>query len=322
MSMEVADSERKAGTLGEVRSETGTVLHVSVCVCTFQRPALLAELIRSVLLQQTDGQITFSVVVVDNDRAESGRETVESFQRTHPGGINYVVEPEQNIALARNKSVQHARGDLVAFVDDDEVPNADWLLQSYRALIKYGVAGVLGPVRPRFAEPPPKWVVKARIFERTEYETGYKVDWRQTGTGNVLIWRRFLDQVEGPFHGKFGSGGEDLDFFRRSMELGNVYVWCNEAVIYEIVPAVRTRAKFQLRRALLRGRASLGHPSSRGAGIFKSIMACALYTLLLPVFLLMGYHVFMKYLIKNFDHAGKLLALCKVHLVREKYVTK
>jgi glycosyltransferase involved in cell wall biosynthesis len=293
-----------------------------VCVCTFKRPALLADLLCGLLKQATDEKFTYSIVVVDNDRQQSARETVDRFQREHPKVVSYLVETEQNIALARNRSVAHATGELVAFIDDDEVPIDDWLLRMYAALTKYGVDGILGPVKPRFAGTPPLWAVKARIFERPGFATGFVIGWKQTGTGNVLVWRRALDELEGPFREQFGSGGEDLDLFRRAMEAGKVFVWCEEATVYEIVPAERTRISFQLRRALLRGRASLAHPSNRALSVLKSVAACGLYTILLPVCLVLGWHVFVEYLIKDFDHIGKLLALCRIDLVREKYVVK
>ena len=131
-----------------------------------------------------------------------------------------------------------------------------------------------------------------------------------------------LDEVEGPFRKEFGSGGEDSDFFRRSMALGRVFVWCDEAVAYELVPPERMRLLFQLRRALLRGKVSLAQPGARGFGILKSLVASGLYTMLLPVLLMMGRPLFVKYLIKDFDHIGKLLALCGITIVRQKYVVE
>jgi len=87
----------------------GIVPHISVCICTFKRPALLAKLLKGAFEQQTDGKFTFSVVVVDNDRLGSARETVERFGSER---IRYVIEPEQSIALARNRAMANASGIL------------------------------------------------------------------------------------------------------------------------------------------------------------------------------------------------------------------
>ena len=301
------------------------LVHISVCVCTFKRPVLLADLLRGLLDQITDGSFTYSIVVVDNDHHESGRATVEQFRGTRPNAINYFVEPEQSIALARNRAAAHATGDYVAFIDDDEVPIEHWLLKMYGALIEFQADGVLGPVRPRFEVMPPAWALKSGVFDRPnsqEYSSGLVLHWSQTGTGNALIQRRVFDEVEGPFNVDFASGGEDVDFFRRAMSQGNVFVWCPDAVAYETVPAERTRITFQLKRALLRGKVSLATLSGQPVGILKSIAACGAYTMLLPVALLFGRHVFLKYLVKNCDHLGKILALAGIDLVGETYVTK
>jgi glycosyltransferase involved in cell wall biosynthesis len=234
-------------------------------VCTFKRPALLADLLRGLLNQTTDGKFTYSIVLVDNDIQESGRSTVEHFRTAAPETIHYVVEPEQSIALARNRAAAHATGDYVAFIDDDEVPVEDWLLKLYHALIKFRADGVLGPVKPRFAVMPSTWALKAGLFERPnsqDYPSGMVLHCGQTGTGNALIQRHVLDEVAGPFRREFASGGEDIDFFRRAMNAGKVFVWCADALAYETIPAERTHVSFQLKRALLRGKSPVSRLES------------------------------------------------------------
>jgi succinoglycan biosynthesis protein ExoM len=286
---------------------------------------MLAELLSGLVRQKTDDRFTFSVVVVDNDQTESARAIVERFKREQKLSIEYFLEREQSIALARNRTVANAKGELLAFIDDDEVPSDDWLITLYKSLEKYNVDGVLGPVKNRFAVPPPDWIIKAGVFERPnsqKYATGMPLDAAQTGTGNALIRRSAFEAVEIPFRRQFGSGGEDIDFFRRAIAKGKIFVWCDEAVAYETVPQERTRLKFQIKRALLRGKVSLGGPAGNLSGILKSIIACLLYSISLPFLLLMGRHLFVKYLIKDCDHLGKLLGLFRISLIREKYVSK
>jgi glycosyltransferase involved in cell wall biosynthesis len=293
-------------------------------VCTFKRPVLLGDLLKGLLDQISEGKFTFSIVLVDNDRNESARSTLGPFEETNRGIINYFVEPKQSIALARNNAVAHAKGDYVAFIDDDEVPADDWLLKMYEALIKFQADGVLGPVKPRFAVAPPEWALKAGIFDRPnsqDYPSGSVLHWSQTGTGSALIRRTVLNDVEGPFATAFAGGGEDIDFFRRAMGKGKTFVWCAEAVAHETIPAERMSISFQIKRALLRGKASLATTAGRPFGILKSAFACGAYTLLLPLSLLGGRHVFLGYLVKNCDHLGKLLAFAGFDVVKEKYVS-
>jgi len=81
----------------------------------------------------------------DNDRDQSAKDTVGEFARTSLVEVVYCTETEQNISLARNKALEFAKGDLIAWIDDDEFPNKDWLLILFKTLQKFGSDGVLGP---------------------------------------------------------------------------------------------------------------------------------------------------------------------------------
>src|SRR5438045_1663109 len=124
---------------------------ISVCVCTFRRPAMLANLLSHLDAQDAEG-FTFDVVVVDNDAACSGRATVEAFAAQSRIPIAYYVEQRQNIALARNLAVAQATGDLIALIDDDEWPDRQWLRQMFCARESRQVDGVLGGLVPVFEE--------------------------------------------------------------------------------------------------------------------------------------------------------------------------
>ena len=294
---------------------------ISVCVCTYQRPKQLQQLLRSLDQQVTKGLFDFLIVVVDNDTRESARGVVEGWAKRLSVPIAYGVEPQQNIALARNASVAMATGRFVALIDDDEEPSSDWLLKLYEVLIEYGADGVLGPVLPRFEECAPAWAVKGGVFRRRTFKTGEVVNWTAAGIGNALIKRDVLLELNGPFRPQFGAGGEDRDLLRRAMSRGRVFVWCAEAVCYEPVPPERTRVEFQLRRALLRGKMALRGSGGGWRGILKSAIAVPLYAVALPLCLIIGAPVFITCLVRTFDHIGKLLASCGIDLVGDRYLT-
>jgi succinoglycan biosynthesis protein ExoM len=278
----------------------------------------LQRLLAALDNQQTDGLFSYSVVVIDNDCTESAKEAVAGFASATGLSVTYSVEPRQNIALARNRALQHADGDFIAFIDDDEYPARDWLGNLFNAQAKFGVDGILGLVQPYFDSEPPQWVKKGRFFERLTPATGYKVKWDQARTGNVLFKRNMLDGVDIPFSPEFNVAGEDVDFFRRMMEKGGSFVWCNEAVAYELIPSSRCNRKYLLKRALLRGSNFHKHPSHRMQNAVKSLIAVPSYTLVLPFLALFGQHVFLKYLIKLLDHSSRLLAYLGVSLVTQR----
>jgi succinoglycan biosynthesis protein ExoM len=213
--------------------------HVTVCICTFKRPELLRRTLEGIASQQEGSAFECSIVVVDNDASKSAEQTVSTFSRSSNVSVTYVVEPEQNIALARNRALAQATGDYVAFIDDDEVPGEGWLERLLATCEKHRGAGALGPVLPYFEEQPPSWVVKGKFFDRPIHATGYVIPMGEGRTGNVLFKRGILEGIAEPFRREYGSGGEDRDFFRRMIGAGHIFVWCNEAPVHELVPAVR-----------------------------------------------------------------------------------
>src|SRR2546425_8151119 len=101
--------------------------HISVCICTYKRPELLKRLLEDLGRQDTDGLFTYSIVVADNDDAQTAETVVSEFGVASSIPITYCVQPHRNIALTRNKAVENAGGDFIAFIDDDEFPTERWL---------------------------------------------------------------------------------------------------------------------------------------------------------------------------------------------------
>jgi succinoglycan biosynthesis protein ExoM len=299
---------------------TNAMSHISVCVCTYKRPQLLKRLFEELAGQETNGRFTYSIVVADNDQSRSAEAVVSQFAVSSTVPVRYCVEPQQNIALARNRAVENAEGDYVAFIDDDEFPTRNWLLTLFEACNKYGVDGVLGPVQRHFDEEPPKWLTKSAFYERPTYPTGYILGWREGRSGNILLKREMFATETQAFDPQFRTG-EDQDFLRRMMDQGRVFIWCNEAPVYEVVPSIRWRRSFMLKRALLRGAMEPRLATFGMRDILKSAIAVPIYVVALPFAFVLGQARFMTLLVKLFDHLGKLLAFVGIDPVREQYVT-
>src|SRR5271157_6074137 len=212
---------------------TNPTNHISVCICTYKRPRFLKRLLGDLADQETGGRFTYSVVVADNDQLQSAKAVVSDFAAGSSVPVTYCVEPQQNISLTRNKAIENATGDFIAFIDDDEFPTKRWLLTLFEACHEYDVDGVLGPVKPHFDKGAPEWVVKGRFWERATYPTGFVIDWSKGRTGNVLLKKQIFAAGEAPFNPEFHRGS-DQDFFRRMIEKGHRFIWCDEAVAYEV----------------------------------------------------------------------------------------
>ena len=134
-----------------------------------------------------------------------------------------------------------------------------------------------------------------------------------------MFRRAILDGIAEPFDPRYGNGGEDQDFFRRMMQRGGKFVWCNEAPVLEVVPPERWKRRYMLRRALLRGQNEKGMLTV--GSVAKSLVAVAVYTLLLPVLVFFGQSVLMRFLIRLFDHLGKLLGALRFKPAGEGYLS-
>jgi glycosyltransferase involved in cell wall biosynthesis len=292
--------------------------HITVCICTFKRGAMLDHLLHELEQQRTDHLFTHGVVVADNDVAESAAPIVRSFASTSSLPVTYCVEAEPNIARARNLALAHAHGDFVAFIDDDEFPVRDWLYRLWQTRTASNADAVLGPVVPHFDHEPPQWLKKGRFFDRPRYPTGRRLAWTEARSGNVLFARGVLADLDPPFRPQFATAGEDIDFFRRIAQQGRVFVWCDEAVAFEHVPSSRCTRRHLFRRAALRGSNFPKHPTRRLRNALKSLIAVPCYTLALPVLGLAGQHLLIAYLVKILEHGSRLLAYAGLPLVTQR----
>lgn len=295
--------------------------HICVCICTLKRAASLKRLLEALNELETESLFTYSVVVVDNDKSESGRAVVDAFRASSPINVQYCVEPRQSIALARNKAVENTVGDFVAFIDDDEFPTKKWLLYLLKTLHEHRVDGVLGPVHPYFEKGAPEWVVEGRFYDRPVHPTGMRLDCDQCRTGNVLLKRELFAGLVQPFNPECVTG-EDIDFFDRMIQGGRVFIWCHEAAAYEVVPPGRWKRDFIIRRGLLRGVFSLRNRGSSPLLVGQSLVAAPAYAIALPVALVMGQVAFMGCVFKLSYHLGTLLAWLGINPVGTTYVSE
>ncbi len=301
---------------------------VTVGICTFRRPAMLERLLdRLIAAPDAGGSLRAAeIVLVDNDAGQSALPVVQRIRARANGlPLRYVVEPEQNIALARNRVAAEASGHWLAIVDDDEFPAPGWLERLVTMAVDCNADGVLGPVLPHFPVPPPSWITKGRFFEKPRYAipNGALLHWTQTRTSNALLAMELFRSGGLRFDPAFGrSGGEDMDFFRRAIDGGARFVWCADSAVYEEIGPERCRLSYLLRLGWLRGSFSRRYGGATRSGrlraAIKSAVACGTYTALMPLFVLRGRHVAADYLQRWCEHAARLLASVGIEPTQER----
>lgn len=218
---------------------------IAVCVATYRRPALLAQLLDSLSRQNPISHVQMELRIVDNDEAASARPVVERFRGgSHPfARVDYALEGRQNIAHARNRALEIGPADAIVFIDDDEWVEPDWLFQLWETCVRTKADGVFGPVSGHCPEGSPQWMRRGGFFDKTVPPSGTRVGWRETRTSNTLIRGRwFAEPKTFRFDSRLGrSGGSDSELFSRMEGAGARFVSCREAGVAEAVPPERAR---------------------------------------------------------------------------------
>jgi succinoglycan biosynthesis protein ExoM len=299
-------------------------MKISVCICTFRRPQQLAMLLHAIAAQSLAGIDAVQVVVVDNDPANSAGAFLRSFQMEPPFFLVALHMPQPNISVARNCAIEAAQGELIAFIDDDEVPVADWLVQLLNTLQTHMADVVFGPVLAVYRDSTPDWIRKGGYFERRRFLTGALIDEADARTGNVLLKASLLKNLKQPFETSFGrTGGEDSLLFRDLLAGDARFVWCDEATVSEEVPDDRASATWLLKRSFRIGqtwiRAELHRLSGLRRwqrGIYLAVKAgvqllasVALTIAWLPLSRIQSFH----WLRKTYAQAGKLTGMTAFH---------
>ena len=217
---------------------------VSIVIPTLNRPACLARAIASALAQQGDPRL--EIVVIDNSADSSAR-------ADHPT-IRILREPRPGIANARNAGVAAARGEWIAFLDDDEEASPRWIANLLAVARRTGADAVFGPIEAR-AEGG-KMGGFSPYFSRTlAAADGADITTLSAhlGTNNSMFHRGCLDGAE-PFDIRLNAiGGEDSLLIERLKLGGRRFAWAARASVIEWAPPRRLTWAYVRKRKFLSG---------------------------------------------------------------------
>jgi GT2 family glycosyltransferase len=179
-----------------------TTRDVTVVVPTFRRPHLLERLLDA-LEAQTFPNDRFDVVVVDNASPDDTSERLAKFAARTPLAFRHLVQTVPGPAATRNKGWRATSAPIVAFVDDDCVPEPDWLENGLAAIARDDSLGVVqGCTRKPEGEPTYYWSLWREITGPTPYFEAC----------NIFYRRRALEQT--------GGFDEDIAYYGEDAALG------------------------------------------------------------------------------------------------------
>jgi succinoglycan biosynthesis protein ExoM len=287
-------------------------IDVSICIATYRRPEGLSRLLDSLVRLKLPPGLRVETIVVDNDADASAR-PIAAARAAALDPIRYAVEPQRNIALARNRALSQARGEWVAFVDDDEVVEEGWICAYWKLVERSDCDGAMGPVLSRLEEVVTPWLDVETFYTRHRHLTGTRLGSADLYTSNAWLRRRLFEGRS--FDPAYGlSGGSDSELFGRMWRSGACFLWCDEARVMEFVPPERHCLHWLAQRAFRGGcvHTRLDRATASGGDLRRTLRALMLivgFAALTPLAALGGRRRLARVVLRICTQAGHLWAL-------------
>ncbi|BAY27380.1 glycosyl transferase family protein [Calothrix sp. NIES-2100] len=134
-------------------------LDISVAIPTYNGAERLPKILARLLAQTGIEKLTWEIIIIDNNSSDNTPEIIHNYQNNwnHKSVLRYFREPKQGIAFARQRAVSEARGELIAFLDDDNLPDPNWVFQADDFAKNYPKAGAWsGQIHGDFEVNPPE----------------------------------------------------------------------------------------------------------------------------------------------------------------------
>ncbi|WP_223066909.1 glycosyltransferase [Paenibacillus caui] len=235
---------------------------LSIVVCTYNRSVLLRKTLES--LKSLDDLDRIEVIVVDNRSTDDTEEVVRRFIKRNRLTIQctYIFEETQGLSAARNAGIAAARGEIVAFLDDDAIPCREWIV----TILSFfednpDVAAMGGKIRPFFESERPKWLVGPFELPYTIVNLGdsvkeYPASMHPYGANMAIRKEAFKGGMFPLELGRKGNlllSGEETWLFEQIRKAGGKIIYHPDMEVEHFVPSSRLKEEWIIRRYYFQG---------------------------------------------------------------------
>lgn len=243
-------------------------MKITVILCTYNRCESLAKALESIAVSELPRSSEWEVLVVDNNSKDQTRAVVEGFCRRYPQRFRYWFEVKQGKSFALNTAIREARGDILAFMDDDVIVAPTWLRNITAPLVSGEWAGTGGRILSQEMPFTPDWLPLEGEYSLAGMlalfdlgDQGARLETPPFGTN--MAFPKTIFEKYGDFRTDMGPcpgselRNEDTEFGRRLLAGGEQLWYEPSAVVYHAVPKSRLQPDYFLRFWYDHGRARI-----------------------------------------------------------------
>lgn len=219
----------------------------TVAIPTYNGADRIPKVLEYLRSQIIPANLSWEVIVVDNNSTDDTATVAETYQASWSldAPLRYCFESKQGLAFARQCAVEQARGKYVGFLDDDTLPDPNWVAAAYAFGEEYPKAGAYGgQVHGQFEVDPPANFERIESFfaikRRGSNASRYNPETLSLPAGAGLVIRReaWLESVPKQLV-RTGRGGNDFEISLHLHYRGWEIWYCPTMHIYHQIPSQR-----------------------------------------------------------------------------------
>lgn len=222
---------------------------ISVIICTYNRSDNLTIVLDSILRSDISADVEYEIIIIDNNSTDNTKKVVERYCKQNKW-IRYLFEERQGKSFALNTGIDKAKGEIIAFTDDDVILDKYWLKSIRQAFDEFDCSCFGGKVIPLWPEEVPNWLTKDGPFKISggaivQHDLGGEPKLYNGTTFSPPGANIFMKKEVFSRHGNFRTDisnkgkevrlGEDFDFIYRLKKKGEKVMYYPKAIIYHPV---------------------------------------------------------------------------------------
>jgi glucosyl-dolichyl phosphate glucuronosyltransferase len=229
---------------------------ITVILCTYNRAESLSKALASVAGSVMPEEVKWEVLVVDNNSKDQTRAVVQDYCNRRPENFRYLFEPTPGKSNALNAGIRRASGEVLAFMDDDVIVDAEWLQKLTAPLRNGSWVGVGGRILPNWTSPQPIWLPRGDRYAFAPlamFDLGPNPGQLQEAPfGTNMAFRKTVFEQFGDFRTDLGPRpgseirDEDTEFGQRLLNAGQRLYYEPSAIVHHEVSEDRLRKQYFL----------------------------------------------------------------------------